>query len=393
MRADNSKRTRSIRRFNIIFICSLIVTVIGGIWLGIGNVQFADVVARSSSPVGTKMAFGRSNAQVKIAGIYTDEASSVLIVRIASESSSDTLKLPYKGSDFNVTLASNGLNAYAGERVPVLFGRYSTDGDLFLVIPKPTKDVYNVFITNKNFVATNDLVSNSLKDTSDMSNDAVSNTNSNSNSSSSSNSSSTTSSSSTTGYNVVSTTTAEQEDAALASALNQYLYTDVNNRSAAIKVDSDVVDTVGFRVTINPALTQDVYKPQVIGAKLLSDDGNFDFQTFFDKVFKETVTSQLENDYNNKTSQRDMLQQRITELKQRLIENPNDSGAKQLLSEVQKQLDDVNEQLSTLSSAYDSYDKVSYKPSMFKNMQTEAKVLSTKDVGAVGEATSNKDKK
>lgn len=388
MRADNSKRTRGIRRFNIIFICSLVALLVGGVWLGIGNAQFSDVVARSSSPVGTKMSFGRSNAQVKIAGLYTDEESSVLIVRLASESPDDTLKLPYKGRDFGVSLASNGLNAYAGERVPVLFGRYSTDGDLFLVIPKPTKDVYNVFITNRNFVATNDLVSSSLKDTSDISSDATSNV-----SNTSSGSSSTSSTSGTSGYNVTSSTTAEQEEAALATALNQYLYTDVNNRPATITVDSDIVDTIGFRVTTNPALTQDVYKPQVIGAKLLSDDGNFDFQTFFDKVFKETVTSQLENDYNSKKSQRDMLQQRITELKQRLIDNPNDSGAKQLLEGVQGQLNDVNEQLSTLSSAYDSYDNISYKPSMFKNMQTEAKVISTKDISAVGEAASNKDKK
>ena len=162
MRKDKSPRTKVISRYNAMFVTGALLAAIGGVWMGVGNAQYASMLMRSSSPIGTQMQFKRSNAQVKIVNLYTDESNSVLIARLHIEAS-DGLKIPAKGTDYRVFVASSGLNGHVGQEIPVLFGRYAANGDFYLVIPKPTQDVYNVYIMNKNFVATEQL-SNQIKD-------------------------------------------------------------------------------------------------------------------------------------------------------------------------------------------------------------------------------------
>ena len=52
---------------------------------------------------------------------------------------SDGLKIPAKGTDYRVFVASSGLNGHVGQEIPVLFGRYAANGDFYLVIPNPLK--------------------------------------------------------------------------------------------------------------------------------------------------------------------------------------------------------------------------------------------------------------
>lgn len=349
MRKDKSPRTKIISRYNVMFISGALLVAIGGFSLMGGMFKYGDMVNRSSSPVGTEMVFRRSNAQIEVNGIYTDEAKSVLIVRLHSEDES-TLRLPYKGTDFKVYIGADSLNNYAGKQVDVLFGRYSTDGDLFLVIPKPTEDIYNVFIMNTKFVATNDLSDKAQK----TSNDSQSSSSP-----------------------ALSSNLSEEEiQAQLAKSLNQYEYTDLKDRGQAIAIAGDSSDIIGFRVTLNPAIDTESYTPKIIKGELLKD-GNFNFEEFFNAVFKESATNTIQSEYDELTKQRDLYTQRISELNDRLKENPNDTSAQNLLQSVSDKLEDVENKLTDLASQYDSYNGVQYKDSMFKNMQTKASVFPT----------------
>ena len=353
MRKDKAARTKMIRRYNRMFLISLVAILIGFTWLGIGTAQYQSMVDHSSSPIGTQLLFKRSNAQTKITGIYTDRERNVLIVRISPDAGSG-IKLPFKGSDYKVYLASKSLNGYVGKEVPILFGRYSTNGDLFLVIPKPTDDVYNIFVMNKNYVATDDLVTNDVNKK-------------------------TTSRTQTRGTAQTKTVTdnlSEDEiQANLRTAMNNFDYTNKQNGNKAVTIESDLMDVVGFRATLKPAFDDDAYRVEVIDDTLLDDNGNFDFKKFYEHVFKGAATGSIEEQYNELNSQKELLTKRINDVNSRLKENPNDEDAKKKLSDTQKSLDTLNTQLSDLANKYNEFKSTDYDESLFKNMQTKAMVL------------------
>lgn len=356
LRKDTSLRTKMITKYNRAFIAALLIILLGAMLYTQGAAGYDTAVKKSSSPIGTRLTFQRSDATVDIAGIYTDESRSVLIVRLASATASDTLKLPYKGSDYNVFLANDSYNAYAGQEVSTLFGRYSTNGDMFLVIPNPDNSVYNLFIQNTNYIATNELASDFKEDSSGDTSAANASTD-------------------------------EELVEELMLALNEYKYTDLDERSDAIQIEGDANDVIGFRVTLDPAFTTDEYRAQVIPGTLLTEDGEFDFEGLFNSAFKETATDTIEAQYKAAQNQETLLKERIVELRERLKENPNDASAKSLLESVQSQLTEVEGSLEALSEAYDQYESVSYKPSMFKNMQTKAQVVSTDEAAQAAKTT------
>ena len=369
MRKDTSPRTKSVRKYDIAFKCACIVMLLSAVWLASGFLNYGTMVQKSSSPIGTEMTFARSSATVSIAGIYTDEVQSVLIVRLTSDDTS-RLRLPYKGSDYRVYIASDSMNGYAGEDIPVLFGRYSTDGDLFLILPKPTDSVYNVFVMNTNFVATDDLATN-LGEQNGTGTSATS----------------TPSTSGTDGNGEEMSD--EQVQSIIAQSLNTYEYTDVNERSNNIEIPSNQLDIIGFRVTLDPAFDTDEYRARVIPGQLLSDDGQFDFEEFFNQVFKGAATDTIEDEYTQLNNQKDLYEQRIAELEERLDENPNDTSASTLLDQVRDDLSQIESQLDQLAESYDETEGVQYRDSMFRNMQTEARVISTDQASTLstGEAT------
>ena len=350
MRTDTSERTKIVRRYNRAFFIALICVIIGLIGTFGGFRQYDRLVEKSSSPIGTKMHFERSNADVSISGLYTDEAESVLVVRFSSDEQS-SLRLPYKGSDYRVFLATDPYNSYAGQNVSVLFGRYMTNGDMFLIIPKPLQDVYTIFLMNANFIAT-DIMSE------DFSGDAA--------------------------VSSLGNLSEEELEYTLMQSLNQYEYQDIRERSNSITVKSDALDIVGFRATLDPALDTDDYRVRVIPGQLLSDAGEFDFESFFNSVFKDTVTENIDDDYRRTQNQAKLLSERIEELEARLEANPNDTAVKQYLDTVRSDLATVQNQLDQLADTYNKYATVTYSSNMFRDMQTEATVLSTAQAAQLG---------
>ena len=102
---DSSKRTKQISNNAITIAVCIIISILSIFFVFTGTLKYNGMVSRSSSPVGTEMTFTRSNAKVKISGLYTDKSKSALVIRISPEDDAQT-KLPFKGTDYKVYLTS-----------------------------------------------------------------------------------------------------------------------------------------------------------------------------------------------------------------------------------------------------------------------------------------------
>lgn len=351
MRKDSSKRTTRIVRYYRITIaacCSLVLSVL---MIAGGMMSFDNVVKHSSTAIGTSMKFQRSNATVKVNDLYTDETNSVLIVRLTA-TDEDFSKLPFKGSDYDVYLKSS---AFSGlEQVSVLFGKFSTDGDMFLVIPKPNKDIYSIAIMNTKYVA------GSVNSSS---------------SSSSSSSSKGPQSLSQEQINPSSDKSAVKKS--LTNALSSYKYDDSEGQAGVIQLKSDQYDWIAFRVTLDPAFKDDpAYKVKILPGTLLDDNGDFDFEGFFNKAFKNASMDALSAEYTELESQKSLLNSRKAELEERLDVNPDDTSATNGLDETKKSIEKLESQQLSIVEQLNLYEKVTYSPSYFQNLQTTATVVS-----------------
>lgn len=340
MFGDLSSRTKIISKHAISIMVAVLIFMICIPWYLWGSHTYKQILARSSSPIGTQMTFNRSQADVKIGDIYTDKKGNVLIARISVDTTAQT-KLPYKGSDYKVYITSKSTNGL--KSMPILFGRMSTDGDMFLVIPKPTDTVYSIFIQNKNFIGDGKL-SASDKDTSNV---------------------------------------ADLSDNSIAAALSNYKYDD-NSKSKSrgtYQIASDDNDTISFRLTINPASKDETFRPKVINANLLKKNGNsesFDFNAFFNKVFKESALKKMNEQYKVLSDNKARLEKTLRDYQERYAENQNDITAKAQIESLSSQIKDAENQLNELGDKISSYQDLKYDSSMFSNLQTKAKVITQK---------------
>ena len=340
MFGDLSTRTKNISKYAISIMVAVMIFIVCIPWYLIGNHTFNQIVLRSSSPIGTQLTFNRSQADVQIADIYTDKKKNVLIVRIRVDNVAQS-RLPFKGSDYKVYIASKSTNDL--KSMPILFGRMSTDGDMFLMIPKPTDTVYSIFIQNKNFIGegTIDSKDKSTKEVADLS------------------------------------------DNSIAAALSSYRYDDNKNSTSkgTYKITTDDNDTVSFRLTINPASKDENYRPKVINANLLKKEGNaevFDFDAFFNKVFKESALKELDKQYEQLAQTKLRQEKTLRDYQERYAANANDTTAKSQIDSITSKINDTENQLSVLSKKIADYKNLTYSDDLFKNLQTKAKVIKQK---------------
>ena len=340
MFGDLSTRTKNISKYAISIMVAVMIFIVCIPWYLIGNHTFNQIVLRSSSPIGTQLTFNRSQADVQIADIYTDKKKNVLIVRIRVDNVAQS-RLPFKGSDYKVYIASKSTNDL--KSMPILFGRMSTDGDMFLMIPKPTDTVYSIFIQNKNFIGegTIDSKDKSTKEVADLS------------------------------------------DNSIAAALSNYRYDDNKNSTSkgTYKITTDDNDTVSFRLTINPASKDENYRPKVINANLLKKEGNaevFDFDAFFNKVFKESALKELDKQYEQLAQTKLRQEKTLRDYQERYAANANDTTAKSQIDSITSKINDTENQLSVLSKKIADYKNLTYSDDLFKNLQTKAKVIKQK---------------
>lgn len=340
MFGDSSERTKNISKHAISVMIAVMIFIICIPWYLFGSHTYKQIVLRSSSPIGTQLTFNRSQADVQIADIYTDKERNVLIVRIRVDTIAQS-RLPFKGSDYKVYIASKSTNGL--KSLPILFGRMSTDGDMFLIIPKPTDTVYSIFIQNKNFIG------EGSADSKDKSQKEV----------------------------------ADLSDNSIAAALSNYRYDDNKNSTSkgTYKIATDDNDTISFRLTINPASKDENYRPKVINANLLKEDGDaktFDFDTFFNKVFKESALKEMKKQYDTLAETKLRQEKTLRDYQERYATNENDTTAKSQIDSITSKISDTENQLNVLSKKIADYENLTYNDDLFKNLQTKAKIINQK---------------
>lgn len=339
MFGDTSPRTKKVSNSALQILIATALIIFGLFGIIAQTINYKTVLAKSSSPIGTSLTFQRSDATMTIKDIYTDKNKNVLIVRIASDDLSAS-KLPYKGNDYDVYISSKSLKNY--NKVPILFGKLSTDGDMFLVIPKPNKDVYSIFIMNKKFIAP---IENSESQSSTF--DAI---------------------------NDMENTNSSDIKNSISKSLSNYNYMENDPTSTTYDIPSDSLDYISFRLTMDPAFDNEAYKPKVLPKNLLK--GNvFDFEAFFNAVFKDQVIIGLEKDYkdiNKKIAQTVTAQK---DLEERLIENPNDTNALAAIDEIKNSNKTLTEKQLEIANKIAEFKSISYNSDMFKDIQNTAYVV------------------
>lgn len=330
MFGDKSPRTQRIAKNAISIVAASALIFIGSVGYAYGSFKFNNVVQKSSTPIGSQMTFYRSEATIQIKDIFTDKDKNVLIARLGDDSGSN---LPYKGSDFRIYISSPSTDEL--KSMPVLFGRMSTDGDLFLIIPNPTSSVYSIFLMNTNYLGVSEITSKA--DTVDLNQESISN------------------------------------------ALSSYQYSEKQEESGTYKVANDEMDVVSFRLTLDPAFNNEMYKPKVVNTSLLTknEDGtqSFEFERFFTKVFKEPAIKSLKNDYEAINKQKRQMTKRLDEFSQRLSENENDATAKSGYTSLKDQLKEVKNEQKKIAQKIADYSILEYDESYFTDLQTKAIVV------------------
>lgn len=334
---DNSNRTKQIQTPFKICVITLIVAVISLFWIIGSTIRYNWVVESSSTPIGTQLKFERSNAQIKLSGIYTDKKNDVLIARLTPEDNGNR-KLPFKGKDYKIFIYNNGL--ISNSKMPILFGRLSTDGDMFLVIPKPLKTVYSIFIYNTKYVDTG----KNLEQSTTLDND-----------------------------NNIARLGEENISKSITKALSNFNYTDVTT-SNAYKIEGNENDVISFRLGLAPILDTKDYKPVKINERLL-DNNVFNFEKFFNAVFKKYALKVLNNKYEYNSDRMRRLKDTQEEYNERLAQNPDDTDAQNGLQEVESNIERLDKDLEDILKQKQEYVRLGYNPKMFSNILTKAKTI------------------
>lgn len=285
----------------------------------------------SATALGTSATFERSSAKATIKDYYTDESESFIGVTISVDENSSS-PLPYKATDYLILLTD-----YEGNQssIPAIFGRMGTDGDLFLIIPKPTKEVYHIVIANRNYLGNDIEIKNDNKviDTEKGSIARV-----------------------VSEANTVGAGTGEIEESKAASKTKR--------------------DSIKFQLTLNPALDSNDYKVTKLKTKSLlktDSDGTttFDFKTFWTMTYKQNMIDIASRKVSKTATTIAKLESRLSDFQKRYNENPDDEIAKSNIDDLKSQIKDQADSQTTQAEALSKYRKLKYDPSLFDDYSTK----------------------
>ena len=280
----------------------------------------------SSTAIGEQAKFERSQATATIKSYYTDKKKSVLVAQIGIDENSVT-PLPYQARDFYLTQTGDkDLNAY--------FGRYGTDGDLFVIIPYPKNGTtYEISISNKEFL----------------------------------------------GVTTSNPTNADLQELT-GSVTNQ-----LSNISAMgdknKKVDNakkSLTDTILFQMTISPKLKGSEYKVKTIETKnnsllLKGDSGKvkFDFKTYWNEVYRLPKIKKAKSKLSESVARVAELNDLYTKAETRYKKNPDDKNAKEQMAQISSMITDEESNQQILSDKLVSYQNLKFNPNDFSDYTTK----------------------
>lgn len=355
--------------------------MIGILWYIAGITRYHIVLKNSSTAIGTQLQFPRSQANVNIKNIYTDDQKNVMIVQLKVADESTTM-LPSKGTSYTVYVGSKSLTASHLKRITVLFGRMSTSGDMILILPHPQKEVYSFFIMNNQYLGFDSNTADMVNDGQDASDDGQDSDQP----SGDPDAGDDTTDDSAGDSDSTKMTPAQKKNAIaaqMAEAMNNYDYQDAvnsNNSSAtngnnAYAIKSNTQDIISFRVTNYPAIHNSMYEPKVIHHNLIKPDGEFDFKTFYDVVYKQSAINHLKQQSAQLQDQLNQIKTVKSEISSRLNVNPDDQQAATRMSQIKSSESSLAQQQLQIQAKIKKYRKNQFDSSLFTNLQTHARVV------------------
>lgn len=331
---DQSVRTTAISKPFRNVVIALVLIAISIVWIPIGIMQYNSVVAKSSSAIGSKMKFERSESEITLKNVYTDLNSDVLIARLGLSDEAQA-NLPYKGSDYKILIGSKSLKG--SKEASVLFGKLSTDGDMFLMIPKPSPDeVYTIFIVNTRYVA-------GVKGDTGVESSKIAQLD-------------------------------ESINQSITGTLSAYDADNKKDKSKVTTVKSDDLDAITFRLALKPGVDNEKYRPQIIEASLV-ENNEFKFETFFNEVFKKSTVESLQKEYANLVSQKKQIEITRNEAVDKLRINEFDKQASQSKAKSETQLTEIDSKIAKTTKTLQQYEDLVYNDNMFANLNTKASVF------------------
>ena len=351
--------------------------VIGILWYIAGITRYHIVLKNSSTAIGTQLQFPRSQANVNIKNIYTDDQKNVLIVQLKVADESTTM-LPSKGTSYTVYAGSKSLTASGLKKITVLFGRMSTSGDMILILPHPQKEVYSFFIMNNQYLGFDSSTADMVNDGQDASDDGQTSGDPDAGDDTTDDSAGDSDST-----KMTPTQKKNAIAAQMAEAMNNYNYQDaVNNSNSnatngnnAYTIKSNTQDIISFRVTNYPAIHNSMYEPKVIHHNLIKSNDEFDFKTFYDVVYKQSAINHLKQQSNQLQDQLNQIKTVKSEISSRLNVNPDDQQAATRMSQIKSSESSLAQQQLQIQAKIKKYRKNQFDSSLFTNLQTHARVV------------------
>lgn len=335
---DKSPRTKAISRPFWVVALAFIISAACIVAMAAGCRHDSKLKSNSSTPIGSTLTFSVSGAKMKFSNLYTDANDDVMIARLALDDAAHEV-LPYRGSDYTVFVKSKATEQY--KEIPILFGKMGTDGDMFLILPKPAETVYSFAIVNPSGVPQDDKSLGAGPGGLDEDN-------------------------------------ARKSVTSALSELDEQLANDPSGESTDQKKSEAATkfDMTQFRMTTHPWSDEPQYQPQRIDADLYNPQTKqFDFKKFFQRVYIDTAVEQLTTRYNDQTSRIDQARDSIDKLNVRLRANPDDVAASSNLRDYQSTLDKLEKSQEQIVSDLTRYQNLKYDPNIFSDFQNKAVVI------------------
>ena len=339
---DNDPRTKKVTKLIKWLVLLAVLFVFSGYKLVTGVLTYNYVTATSSTNYGSQLTFTRSQATWTLGHIYTDKDKDMLVVQLQSNVQANQ-NLPANGSDYGVYIYDkNGGN----QTIPVAFGRYGTDGDMYLFLPNPKPNyVYQLFIMNRQFLQQTIQGDNSTSQSSiaDINNGR---------------------------------TSSSDERKSITAILSQNVNQATDNGVPKYKVASNDTDLISFRVTLNSNAKYVQANKTIILNKPLVTNGTLNFANFFNETLQGTSISTLQKQLTNYNAQLPELKKTENEYQARLKANPNDQASQTSLQNVQTQIQTLQQNIQNAQANIEQYKKATFKSDQFVNIQTKGTVYS-----------------
>lgn len=303
----------------ILFIFSLLTFLTG---LTANN----EVNRIKPTKIGATGAFKNTSAQATVKQYITDKNNDVLGIRIGLSELSNS-PLPYKAQDYFVSWTGDGdISGY--------FGRYSTDGDLFVFIPYPKKDVtYTITITNLNFLGG---TSNEIKDKS-----------------------------------LSSIKGSVSKQLSVTSMLG-------DGDSTSKEESNSRSDSITFKMTINDKTNTDKYKITTIDTKsgsLLKTDKDgkisFDFKSYWEAVYKKPQVDKASENLQNSIERESKAQEQFNSFKERYDRNNDDTTAQTQMKNYANEIDKEQVLQEDYSKKLEEAQNLKFDPDDFSDYTTK----------------------